>query len=381
MIFESIKRWSVDDVEDGSGYYEDYGSSNAGGDGGPRHVWDVVLLSDETVLTCLNNYTIKRWSLKGELLRTYSVFEGKRTSILKATQLDRWTFVSCLGSKYVQIWDIETGSMRDSGFNFSSGSSFCVLGLRDGRLCVGDSLGSVLIRDLSTHTSSIVLMEPVGRGSDSSVTCLCELREGRFLASGTSNGKVCIIASLKQTYPQCIKVLDSGKKFTVRQIAEVTPGDASEKSDLLIACACGDRTIRIWNAMTKECTAVLREHTSQVMSISMLSSFVGGLFGTSGNQNLFCTGSWDQTIRFWNARTGIMSGSRVRISENLLAIVSAKSKHCIVTVNSSGTIEVFRYVPRLIDACCRVVAQSGVRREDLAEILPAELCDACLMFC
>ena len=56
-----------------------------------------------------------------------------------------------------------------------------------------------------------------------------------------------------------------------------------------------DKTVRIWNAMTGEMEAKLEGHTSGVMSVA---------FSQDGSRVV--SGSYDKTVRIWNAMTGEM---------------------------------------------------------------------------
>ena len=60
-----------------------------------------------------------------------------------------------------------------------------------------------------------------------------------------------------------------------------------------LASSGEDTTIRIWNIDTLECTAILAEHSSWVLSIAA---------GKDGKTLI--SGSWDETIRIWDIRTG-----------------------------------------------------------------------------
>ena len=61
----------------------------------------------------------------------------------------------------------------------------------------------------------------------------------------------------------------------------------------LIVSGSGDRTVRVWNAVTGTCLQTLEGHTEDVISVSF-----------SGDGKLIVSGSDDRTVRVWNAVSG-----------------------------------------------------------------------------
>jgi len=60
-----------------------------------------------------------------------------------------------------------------------------------------------------------------------------------------------------------------------------------------LVTASGDKSIRIWNMTTGECTHILNGHTSGVCCISY-----------DDVEKIIVSGSWDKTIRVWNLKNG-----------------------------------------------------------------------------
>jgi F-box/WD-40 domain protein MET30 len=59
----------------------------------------------------------------------------------------------------------------------------------------------------------------------------------------------------------------------------------------------GDKTIRMWDMQTRECTKVLEGHTSGVCCLQY----------NNDNKNQLVSGSWDKTIRVWDLTNGVTS--------------------------------------------------------------------------
>ncbi len=59
----------------------------------------------------------------------------------------------------------------------------------------------------------------------------------------------------------------------------------------MIVSGSWDRTIRIWNAITCECIKVLKGHFKEIWSVSLYDTMI-------------ISGSGDKTIRIWDATTG-----------------------------------------------------------------------------
>jgi predicted NACHT family NTPase len=106
--------------------------------------------------------------------------------------------------------------------------------------------------------------------------------EGKLLATGDSNGMVCLWeAATGRKFLTC-----KGHKGMVTLVAFSPSGE-------MLASGSYDRTIRLWDIRTGECLQVLQGHSEAVFSVA---------FSPSGEMLARC--SYDQIIRLWDIRTG-----------------------------------------------------------------------------
>ena len=85
-----------------------------------------------------------------------------------------------------------------------------------------------------------------------------------------------------------------------------------------LASGSWDRTIRLWNADTAESSIILTDHTDRVTSVTF-----------SPNGNMLASGSWDKTVRFWNPHSGklLRSTSTPRVIHETFTSVVAADAH------------------------------------------------------
>ena len=94
---------------------------------------------------------------------------------------------------------------------------------------------------------------------------------------------------------------------------------------LVTGSGSGDRTLRVWNVRTGECTHTLRGHTDLVLCVAF--------DGTT-----IVSGSYDSTVRIWRAPFNTAECERVIVGHTLnvnrVWLYAAPNEHIVVSVGN-----------------------------------------------
>jgi len=174
----------------------------------------------------------------------------------------------------IEMWDVAAVPpvRRDSHIRFGIRVT-ALLGLRDGRLAVGDRYyREVHIADTGTGAIAATL-----EGHGCSVEVLAELPDGT-LASGSWD---CTVRLWNVDTRTCVATL-AGHSDGIRALAVLPDGRLASGAD--------DGTVRLWDVGTRTCVNTMTGHTGAVTALAALPD------------GRLATGGEDGTIRLWDTR-------------------------------------------------------------------------------
>jgi WD40 repeat protein len=254
-------------------------------------------------------------------------------------------------NRSVCLWDVQTGqcvrslqgyASRIFSLAFSADGKYLISGSEDHLIRIWNVDTGELLHCLEGHTDEVrsIAVHPSGRwfasaGCDRTIRCW-ELLSGRYLERSeiqpsiidsiafSPDGEQLICSSgstvqqwkvnrqdlLAKTTSTTPAVKPKSRKLStqnqlnalpllslqqtlhghtaaIRAVTFCPPGDC-------FASGSDDQTIRIWSARTGECLRILHGHTSWISSLCVASS---------GDVYLLVSGSEDQSIRLWDSRT------------------------------------------------------------------------------
>jgi WD40 repeat protein len=98
----------------------------------------------------------------------------------------------------------------------------------------------------------------------------------------------------------------------------------------LVASGSGDDTVRLWDARTGAGHGTLEGHSSEVSTV---------VFSPDGQ--LVASGSWDGTVRLWDTRTGAGRGTLEGHSREVNTVVFSPDGQLVASGSSDGTVRLW----------------------------------------
>eukprot|EP01102_Stenamoeba_stenopodia_P009519 TRINITY_DN2817_c0_g1_i1.p1 TRINITY_DN2817_c0_g1~~TRINITY_DN2817_c0_g1_i1.p1 ORF type:complete len:324 (-),score=62.47 TRINITY_DN2817_c0_g1_i1:74-1045(-) len=275
--------------------------------GHSSHIWDVVQLADDTLVSCSSLDPMKRWTVEGQLLGTFSKYDA-----YCVMEVDDEVFLTGSYDTTLQVWykasaeirgNISTTSGVHSMLRLRNNSSF-LCGLDDGTIEERSlaKFGFEVLHSFKPHSAA--------------VRSLCELSSGSVVSA--SQDKTVKEWDVKT---QTVIRTFSGHLDEVWRVIEL-----SDKTT--IASASADKTIRRWEVTTGNCIQVLKGHSSPVLGLVEL------------RDGTLLSASRDGTVREWNYHTGQFA--IVLDTEEKYTCMKQLRDGSIVTGTAGGRLEVRR---------------------------------------
>ncbi|ETO35234.1 WD-40 repeat protein [Reticulomyxa filosa] len=243
---------------------------------------------------------------------------------------------SSSADKTIRFWDFKDNQQLQI-FNGHTGrvSEIVLSPFSSGRyLCSGSEDKTIRLWDVKTSKSLHVF------GEHSSICCLdiSPLQSNNDNGNksntiGVIGGNGYTICSGLSDYTVCAWDIETTKKLTTyygheNYVRSIKYGPGELRNTILSGSY--DKSVRLWDIRTGHQIGEFSGHTSYVFSVEY-SPFVVNSNEISGISNVICSGSWDDTIRFWDIRSNrqlyVIKGDDGAIYKKLVIVLIYVTVH------------------------------------------------------
>eukprot|EP01102_Stenamoeba_stenopodia_P020078 TRINITY_DN7719_c0_g1_i1.p1 TRINITY_DN7719_c0_g1~~TRINITY_DN7719_c0_g1_i1.p1 ORF type:complete len:338 (-),score=35.79 TRINITY_DN7719_c0_g1_i1:18-1031(-) len=304
----------------------------------------VLELEDETIISCSTDTTVKRWSRAGSLLNCYV---GHLRGVYGVVELDSCTIVTGSSDCQFKVWNIHTSECLRT-INVDT-AVYALILLRDRTTIVSNHAGG-WYKMWRTTDFECFRKFPSPRTNGRAV-CLRELKNGDIVSVEQSDVHI-------WTRDGILKTTFKGHKADVLQVIEL--------QDNKLASGSIDGIIKIWDDTTGSCSSI----TGSIERIVGLAELSNGFI---------ISVSWDLTLRIWDINKERCMVSFTR-PIGRVTMTQKLRDGSILLGESSGSIKIWKLIPRtLLNLCCKKIA-SLVDVHQLEGVIPRELMEGCLNF-
>ncbi|KAL1527783.1 hypothetical protein AB1Y20_009168 [Prymnesium parvum] len=223
------------------------------------------------------------WTTTGKLTATLVRHHGPIFS-LKWNSTGQYLLSGSV-DKTAIIWDVETGSLKQQ-FSFHKEPTLDV-DWRDETSFASCSTDKMIYVCKLNSPSYLKCFQ----GHRDEVNAIKWDPSGQLLAS-CSDDSTAKLWSMGSTTPVHDLRQHTKEIYTIKW-SPTGPGSANPGSDLVLASASFDATVRIWDPYTGQCRHVLSKHSDPVYSVDF-----------SSNGQFLASGSFDRSLYIWSVKDG-----------------------------------------------------------------------------
>ncbi|KAL5089141.1 hypothetical protein Trisim1_005994 [Trichoderma cf. simile WF8] len=287
--------------------------------GHPTSIEGVAFSHDSTLIASgSSDFTVKIWDrITGRCLKTLQGHNGIVNAV--AFSHDSTLLASASDDSTIRIWNTATwqchqllrGPRSDitiEAVAFSHDSKLIISGSSDNTLKMWDTTTGRVLKSLTGHNAAIyaVAFSPNSdlmiSGSGDGVVILWNLVEGTSNVLETHTG---IIGSV-----------------------------AFSENSLYFYTSSQDGTVRSWSSTSGECQRILRGHRGPVSSVAISPT-------SPTSPTFIASGSLDETVKIWDAETGICRQTFVSKGAGVRAIAFSHDANFVVSGLSDGNIKIW----------------------------------------
>ncbi|ETO31964.1 WD-40 repeat-containing protein [Reticulomyxa filosa] len=243
-----------------------------------------------------------------KLLKTFTGHTNNVWSIDYSTFDNVQLLYSGSSDKTVRVWDVENNKPIQI-FNGHSGSVYCVkfslhhyYNHRQNVICSSSGDKTIRFWDIK-HNQQLQILN--GHSQSVGGIEFSSFNGGRYLCSGSSDKTICLWDI--ETYGS-LHVFDGHEKGI--WCVDISPlqsnNNKSNNAGVIggngytICSGSGDKTIRIWDIETTKQLIVFKGHEGTVYS----AKYGSNELGNTGCSNTILSGSFDKSVRLWDIRSG-----------------------------------------------------------------------------